>query len=124
MNLKEVMQEIGDRSGARVVFGQAYVKDGVTFIPVAKVSVRACGCDRDGQAETGRKEVKGADKNKKKKGPCLGVAVKTVPLGYIEVRKGKAHFVEIIDKTNLIRAGLVFGGVALFLLARLAIRRK
>jgi uncharacterized spore protein YtfJ len=122
MNLKEVMQEISDRSGAKAVFGQAHVKDGVTFIPVAKVSVRAWGCDRDAQAEGGKREAKGADK--KKKGPCLGVAVKTVPLGYIEVRKGKARFVEIVDRTNLMRAGLLLGGLALFLLARLARRQE
>jgi uncharacterized spore protein YtfJ len=111
MNLKEVMQEIGEKSGAKAVFGPAYVKDRVSFIPVAKMSVHACGCDRDPQASEGA--------GRKKKGPCMGVAVKTTPMGYIEVRQGKAHFVEIVDRAKMIQAGIILGGLALFLFARL-----
>lgn len=114
MNLKEVIQEITDKSGAKVVFGEAYEKDKVTFIPVAKVSIRACGCDRDAQSG-GKDETAG----KKKKGPCLGVGVKTIPLGYIEIRQGRARFVEIIDRGKLLQTGLLLGGVALFLLSRI-----
>jgi uncharacterized spore protein YtfJ len=112
MNLSEVIQEISDKSGAKAVFGPAYVKDKVTFIPVARVTLRACGCDRDPQAG-----AKGEDR--KKKGPCMGVTVKTTPLGYIEVRQGRARFVEIVDRTGLMKAGLLLGGLGLFLLARL-----
>jgi uncharacterized spore protein YtfJ len=120
MNLKEVIQEITDRSGVKAVFGEAYVKDRITFIPVAKVSIHACGCDRDAQAG-GNGQAEGA--GRKKKGPCIGVGVKTTPLGYIEIRQGRARFVEIVDRTKLMQAGLILGGLALFLLARLA-RRK
>jgi uncharacterized spore protein YtfJ len=98
------------------VFGPAYVKDRVTFIPVAKVSIHACGCDRDEQAG-GKGQAEGA--GRKKKGPCMGVGVKTTPLGYIEVRQGKACFVEIIDRTKLMRAKFFLGGLTIFLLARL-----
>lgn len=115
MNLKEVIQEITAKSGAKAVFGEAYVKDRVTFIPVAKVSIHACGCDHDAQAGG---KAEGA--NKKKKGPCMGVGVKTIPLGYIEIRQGRARFVEIVDRTRLMKTGLFLGGFALFLLARLA----
>ncbi len=115
MNLKEVIQEITEKSGAKAVFGEAYVKDRVTFIPVARLSIHACGCDRDAQAGG-----KGDGAGKKKKGPCLGVGVKTTPLGYIEIRQGRARFVEIVDKGRLLQTGLILGGLALFLLARLA----
>jgi len=116
-DLKEAIQEITNKSGAKAVFGEAYVKDRVTFIPVAKVSIHACGCDRDPQAG-GKSQAQGA--GRKKKGPCLGTAVKTIPLGYIEIRQGRARFVEIVDRGKLLQAGLILGGVALFLLARLA----
>lgn len=115
MNLKEVIQEITEKTGAKAVFGEAYVKDRVTFIPVARMSIHACGCDRDAQAGG-----KGEGAGKKKKGPCLGVGVKTTPLGYIEIRQGRARFVEIVDKGRLLQTGLILGGLALFLLARLA----
>jgi uncharacterized spore protein YtfJ len=114
MNLKEVIEEISEKSGAKAVFGVAYVRDRVTFIPVAKVSIHACGCDRDGQAGS-----KGDAAGKKKKGPCLGVGVKTVPLGYIEIRQGRARFVEIVDRTRLLQTGLLLSGLGLFLLKRL-----
>jgi uncharacterized spore protein YtfJ len=117
MNLKEVIQEITDKSGTKAVFGEAYVKDRVTFIPVAKVSIHACGCERDGQAG-GKGQAEGA--GKKKKGPCMGVGVKTTPLGYIEVRQGRARFVAIVDRSKLLQTGLLLGGLALFSLARLA----
>jgi uncharacterized spore protein YtfJ len=119
MNLKEVIQEITDKSGAKAVFGAAYVKDRVTFIPVAKVSIHACGCERDAQAG-----AKAEGMGKKKKGPCMGVSGKTIPLGYIEIRQGKARFVEIVDKGKLLQTGLVLGGLAFFLLARLAISKR
>jgi len=112
MNVKEMMQEISDKSGAKAVFGPAFVKDRVTFIPVARVSLHACGCDRDAQAGEGA--------GRKKKGPCMGVGAKTTPLGYIEIRQGKAQFVEIVDRGRIVQAGIVLGGLALFLLARLA----
>jgi uncharacterized spore protein YtfJ len=114
MNLKEVIQEITAKSGAKAVFGEAYVKDRVTFIPVAKVSLHACGCDRDAQAGD-----QGEAAGKKKKGPCLGVGVKTTPLGYIEIRQGRARFVEIVDRTRLLQTGLLLSGVGLFLIKRL-----
>ncbi|HUU06767.1 MAG TPA: hypothetical protein VMZ49_12925 [Patescibacteria group bacterium] len=117
MNLKEVIQEITEKSGVKAVFGEAYVKDGVTFVPVAKVSIHACGCDSDAQSGgKGRAEAAG----RKKKGPCMGVGVKTTPLGYIEVRQGRARFVEIVDRGMLLKGGLILGGLALFFLARLA----
>jgi uncharacterized spore protein YtfJ len=115
MNLKEVIKEITEKSGAKAVFGEAYVKDRVTFIPVAKVSVHACGCGRDEQAGN-----KGDAAGGKKKGPCMGVGVKTTPLGYIEIRQGRACFIEIIDRGKLMQTGLFLGGLGLFLLARLA----
>lgn len=114
MNVKEAIQEITDKSGAKAVFGEAYVKDRVTFIPVAKVSIHACGCERDGQ-DGGKSGGAG----KKKKGPCLGVGVKTIPLGYIEIRQGRARFVEIVDRGKLLQTGLLLGGVALFLFSRI-----
>ena len=120
MNLKEVMQEITEKSGAKAVFGPAFVKDRVTFVPVARVSIHACGCDRGPQAgENGRESA-----GRKKKGPCMGVAAKTTPMGYIEVRQGKACFVEIADKGKILQAGIILGGLALFLLARLAGSRR
>jgi len=117
MNLKETIQEIANKSGAKAVFGSPFIKDRVTFIPVAKVAIHGCGCDRPARA-------KGKTAAKSEKGPCQGVAVKTTPLGYIEIRQGKARFVEIVDRTRLIQAGLFFGGMALFLLSRLANRQR
>jgi uncharacterized spore protein YtfJ len=117
MNLKEVIQEITDKSGAKAVFGEAFVKDRVTFIPVAKMSIHACGCDRGPQAE-GQGRAAGA--GKKKKGPCLGVGVKTTPLGYIEIRQGRARFIGIVDRGRVMQTGLLLAGLGLFLLARLA----
>jgi len=120
MDLKEMMQEIIAKSGAKAVFGEAFVKDRVTFIPVAKVSIHACGC---GRAETAGKE-KAETAGKKKKGPCMGAGVKTVPLGYIEIRQGKARFVEIVDRGKLMHTALIVGGIGLFLFARLALKKR
>lgn len=50
----------------------------------------------------------------------MGMGVKTIPLGYIEIRQGRIRFVEIVDKGKLLQTGLLLGGLALFLLARLA----
>jgi len=51
MNLREVMQEITGKSGAKAVFSPVFVKDRVTFVPVAPVSICACGCDRGAEPE-------------------------------------------------------------------------
>jgi uncharacterized spore protein YtfJ len=120
MELNEIMQQIADKSGAKVAFGEPFVRDRVTFVPVARVAIRACGC--------GRPEPAGKEKAEKaagkKKGPCMGVGVKTFPIGYIEIRQGKARFVEIVDRGGLLRTAIVVGGIGLFLLARLAMKKN
>jgi len=47
------------------------------------------------------------------------VGVKTTPLGYIEIRQGRARFVEIVDRGKLLQGGLILGGLALFLFSRI-----
>lgn len=110
MDLKEVMAEITERSGAGAVFGPAIVKGGITLVPVARLSLRACGCGRGGEADAGKG---------KKKGPCMGVGARTFPLGYIEVRGGRARFVEIVDRTGLMKTGLILCALGLYFLGRM-----
>ena len=116
MNLKELVQDIIDKKGVKAVFGDPIVKDQATIIPVAKLSIHGCGCDRDAKEPAGKRR-KNPVKNGEK--TCQGLAVKTMPLGYIEIRRGNVRFIEIMDKTKVIQAGIMLSGLALFLLARL-----
>ena len=93
-------------------YGEAYDLDGVTVIPVARVSGGAGG----GGGE-------GSDDEKSGTGFGTGFGLHVNPVGVYEVRGGQVVWKPTVDANRLLRGGQVLGGiiavcVTLVLLAR------
>ncbi len=118
MNVDEVIEKvtnvIEENANVKVVFGEPVEEKGVTVIPVAKTSVKGGGGVGTSSDEDGPEEGKGMG---------MGLMVDTTPVGYIKVKDGDAEFVEILDKSKLMLAGTIVGGIVLMLLGR-GLRRR
>ncbi len=93
-------------------YGDAYELDGVTVIPVARVSGGAGG----GGGE-------GSDDEKSGGGFGTGFGLHVNPVGVYEVRGGRVVWKPSVDANRLLRGGQVLGGIVavcitLVLLAR------
>jgi uncharacterized spore protein YtfJ len=120
--IKEVTEKIQKNANARAVFGDPYEKGDLTVIPVSRVTICGCGCGRLG--EPGEKGENEENKKEKKKGRGMGFGfhVKTIPVGYIEIGKERARYVEVTDPTRVFMAGIGLGAFALFSLTRLIMK--
>lgn len=82
--------KVATTATARNVYGDPVEKDGVTVIPVAKVGWMAVGSDTEQGASRG------------------GGGVNVKPVGYVEIKGGRARFRPIFDPSLIIQ--MIFGG--------------
>ena len=104
MSAEQVLTSIkGTRDSLSVSrsFGDAYVVDGVTVIPVARVAGGAGGGGGEGVDEAG--ESGG--------GFGTGFGLGIMPLGVYEVRDGNVEWKPTVDVNRLVRGGQVLAGI-------------
>jgi uncharacterized spore protein YtfJ len=106
--LDRLAGSIGARAGAASVFGAPIERDGVTVIPIA--SSRFAFGGGGGPTPDGKGEGEGG-----------GGAVASRPLGFIEIRDGRARFRQVRDPIALGTA-VVAVAIAVAILARSAAR--
>ena len=90
--LDRLANRLGGKANAEAVFGQAVERDGVTVIPVAKVRWGFGGGGGSGRSPEGQDMGQGSGG---------GGGVSASPLGYIEIREGRAEFRQIKDPAIL-----------------------
>ncbi|WP_329475185.1 spore germination protein GerW family protein [Kribbella sp. NBC_01510] len=103
----EILQGVIDGVKAGTVFGQPIEKDGVTVLPVARIS--GGGGGGKGQ-DAGGREAEGA-------GGGLGLSAR--PVGVYVIRDGKVSWSPAVDVTRVILGGQLVGVVALLTLRAL-----
>src|SRR5215831_18651697 len=96
--LERLANRVGSNSKVSTVFGDPVERGGITVIPVAKV-----GWGFGGGAGSGGS----ADKSQVGEGSGGGGGTVVYPVGYIELRGGKATFYPIYDFGTILR--LVIG---------------
>jgi uncharacterized spore protein YtfJ len=101
-----------DTLSVRRVFGDPQELDGVTVIPVARISGVAGG----GGGEGTRDQQGGS-------GFGTGFGVRADPVGVYEIRDGEVVWKPIIDITRLARGSQVLAGIVAVGLALVAMRR-
>ena len=89
--LKRIGQTVGDKAKASTVFGEPVERAGVTVIPVAKARFAFGG--GGGEGARGGQEGSGG-------GGGGGALVS--PVGYIELREGKAQFRRISSPADVL----------------------
>lgn len=82
--LERLAERLGGRASARTVFGEPVVAEGVTVVPVARVTFGLGGGG-------GRERAAG----KEGEGLGAGGGTHARPAGYIEIRAGRATFTPI-----------------------------
>lgn len=109
--IEELMEGARDTITVKRVFGEPYVKDGVTFIPAASVK----GGGGAGEGEGGEKAPAGA-------GGGFGVSAR--PVGAYVIRGDDVSWVPAADTTRVIIVGEVAGIVALLVIRSLFRARR
>ena len=109
--LVELAERTGASAGAQVAFGEPVEHDGVVVIPVAKARWGFGAGSGGGRRGSGKRGEGGGG----------GIAVS--PVGYIELRDGRARFRPVFDATTLAPLALA-AGAGLLLLARRITRRS
>ncbi|NUT35854.1 MAG: sporulation protein [Hamadaea sp.] len=99
----ETVRRVVENAGASRVFGEPVRQDGVTVIPVAKVSGGGGGGSGTGPAPEGQ-EAGGS-------GGGVGIAAK--PVGVFIVRDGKVSWRPAVDINKIIMGGQIVLAVAL-----------
>ncbi len=98
--IDELMDKARDTMTVKRVYGEPYVKDGVTFIPAASVK----GGGGAGEGEGGEKAPAGS-------GGGFGVSAR--PVGAYVIRGDDVSWVPAADTTRVIIVGEVVGVIAL-----------
>ena len=103
--IQMLADRVGLRAGASAVFGEAVEADGVTVIPVAKVR---WGFGGGG----GRGIQEGTEKGEVGEGSGGGGGVMASPLGFIEIRDGRAEFRRTHDPVSAVPVIIASGAAA------------
>ncbi|WP_203907646.1 spore germination protein GerW family protein [Rhizocola hellebori] len=99
----ETVKEVVDSTAAQKVFGSPISQDGITVVPVAKVSGGGGGGGGvDGKGESG--------------GEGGGVGVSAKPLGVFVIKDGKVGWRPAIDINKVIIGGQIVAVVALLVI--------
>jgi hypothetical protein len=97
--LVDVMKDVVNRAAAGTVFGAPVTHDGVTMVPVARISVWGGGDSGSGWEAGGR--------------PASGTRAVARPLGAFVIAKGKVGWRPAVDVNKVIIGGQLVGIVAL-----------
>ncbi len=106
--LERLAERIGVNARASTVFADPVERDGVTVIPVAKARWGIGG---------GAGSSKNPDQSQNDEGSGGGAGVLLSPVGYIEIKDGRARFTPIYDTGTILQ--LLFGaGIVAMLVLR------
>lgn len=113
--IKTISERVKDTANVKVVFGEPVVSAGVTIIPVAAVKVAGGGGGSKGRSPS--LPIEGTEQSDG--GLGLGLQISAKPIGYIEVKDGKARLIPIADVTKIAVVGMITGTLALMVAGKL-----
>lgn len=108
--VERLASRIGMHAGASAVFGDPVERDGVTVVPVAKIRWGFGGGGGRGVEEDSENGQVG-------EGSGGGGGVMASPLGFIEIREGRAEFRRASDPSSAVPL-IIASGVAAWLSLR------
>jgi uncharacterized spore protein YtfJ len=114
--VSDVMQVIDaarDAITVRRVYGDAYDKDGVTFIPAARVAGGGGGGGGEGTDEAGSTGG----------GSGGGFGVRAHPAGAFVIRDGEVEWKPAVDVNRIMLVRMLVLGLALVVVRSIALRR-
>jgi uncharacterized spore protein YtfJ len=124
--MKAVNESYEKNANVKIVFGEATEKEGVTVIPVAKVCAKvgegntfniSIGSPINNAKVPKDEALEMAEKKIEKAG--YGIDAKLTPIGFIEIKDGKAEFKPIIDVTRIATMGICYAAFFVFMVTRM-----
>lgn len=103
---EDLIKKFTDNAKATLIFADPVEREGMTIIPVAKMM---WGFGGGG----------GSDKKNPASGVGGGGAIRTIPVGYIQLKGGKARFQPIFDAGKIIMLFAVWGLVGYLIVRRM-----
>jgi uncharacterized spore protein YtfJ len=129
--MKAVNESYAKNANVKIVFGEPIEKEGITVVPVAKVAgkvgegnsfhIRIGSPNYKGKENSPPSENEQTEEKKIEKGG-YGIETKLTPMGFIEIKNGKAEFKPILDISRLAMMGICFAGFSVFLMTRMITR--
>lgn len=113
-----LVESLGGTASASAVFGDPVERDGVTIVPVARVRY---GVGGGGGRGGGRRKKRAADDASQEVGYGHGGGVQAAPVGYIEIRGGRADYKRIADPVRPLAVLMLFPLVGVVSFALMAI---
>ncbi len=122
MELRNIIEEIKKMiklaTDSETVYGNPVEKDGLTVIPVSKLSYAAGAGQGSGGAQSSfGNEDKG-------EGSGFGLKSSAKPVGYIKIKNGESEFEPVVDVNQLIKYSFFFGAFLLFFFMKLLRKSK
>lgn len=135
--IKQVNETYEKNINNKVVFGEATEKEGVTIIPVSKVIAKVgqgqtfnirignnewknTGKETDKESENNNDIKEEIEKKIEKVG--YGIDARMTPIGFIEIKDGKATFKPVIDIVKLATMGICYAAFFVFMFTRMITR--
>jgi uncharacterized spore protein YtfJ len=112
--VRENLRGARDALSVRRVFGEPYVVDDVTVIPVARVAGGGGGGGGEG---TGPDDSGG-------RGFGTGFGLRAHPVGVYEVRDGRVEWKPTVDVSRLARGGQVLAGIIAVCITLIVLGRR
>jgi uncharacterized spore protein YtfJ len=110
----EMMRNMADNATVRTVFGEPVTEDGITLIPVAKVSGGAGGGGGTGPDQKGQEA----------RGTGGGIGLSARPVGAYVIRDGRVSWRPAVDVNRVILGGQIVAVMALFTIRALLRKRR
>lgn len=104
--LEDLIKKLADNAKATLIFADPVERDGMTIIPVAKMN---WGFGGGG----------GSDKKGVTGGVGGGGGIRTIPVGFIQLKGGKARFQPIFDAGKIIMMFAVWGLIGYLIVRRM-----
>jgi uncharacterized spore protein YtfJ len=106
----DVLRKVADSATVRTVFGDPITEEGVTLVPVARVSGGGGGGGGGGPDDRGRES----------RGAGSGMRLSARPVGAFVIRKGRVRWRPAMDVNRAIVGGQIVAVLALLTIRALA----
>jgi uncharacterized spore protein YtfJ len=109
VKIEDILGQAGDIMAVRRVFGEPYEKDGITFVPVARVSGGGGG---------------GSGTQEGQEGSGGGFGMSARPVGAYKIKGDEVTWIPAIDVTKVAIGGQVLALVALLVIRSILKKRR
>lgn len=121
MELNEVLTQARDTITVKRVFGEAYERDGIMVIPVARVMGGAGGGGGETAGSERAEGREGLEGGPKSTGSGAGFGVMAAPAGAYVIREGEVRWLPAVDVNRIVLGAQIVAVIAL-LVARSILR--